>query len=177
MRLFIAIEIPDIVCEQLSEIARGLPGVRWADGYHLTLKFLGEMSALEFAELQERLDRVRIDSFSLQLRGVGQFGLKGVPSVLWASVNDQPTLFELQKAVEKSLGEFAMRDKKKFQPHITLARLHGVTPRRLSQYLEEFQDFESDAFIVDSFHLFSSRLRPEGAVHTVERSYSLRSHL
>ncbi len=45
MRLFVALDLPWSLREQLSGLALGLSGVRWVppENYHITLRFIGEV--------------------------------------------------------------------------------------------------------------------------------------
>ena len=46
MRLFVALEVPQWLREQISAMATaGVPGAKWVppENYHLTLRFIGDM--------------------------------------------------------------------------------------------------------------------------------------
>ena len=93
-RLFVSIELPQSVTQCLSELDPHLRGVRWlAPGQmHLTLSFLGNVSA----EIQERLSgnlrAISWKSFFLPLSGFGAFPSKGRPNVIWIGPRTCPAL-------------------------------------------------------------------------------------
>ena len=65
-------------------------------------------------------------------------------------------------------------ERRKFAPHITLARFkRGVPAARVAEFLSLNALFKSAPFVVTQFHLYSSLLRPEGALHRIEASYPL----
>jgi len=176
-RLFVAIDLPADVKEQLRPLCGGLPGARWVGGeqLHLTLRFIGEVDGGVFRDVDEQLGMVRASSFSLVLQGVGHFPPRGQPRVVWVGVEKSDPLKHLHGRVESALAEAGLdRDGRKFSPHITLARLKETPATRVGRYLEEFGLFRTEPFPVDEFTLYSSTLTRHGPVHTPEATYPLR---
>lgn len=176
MRLFTALELDDETREQLIGICHGLPGARWTppDRLHLTLRFFGELDPAPAEELQDALGDIQTPAFRFRLKGVGQFLREKVSEILWAGVETNPDLQNLQREIEQTARRLGLpSEKRRFEPHITIARLKNPTPARLEEYINEFSNFESDWIIADEFLLLSSVLKPEGAVHRVEEVYSL----
>src|SRR5690606_30066960 len=62
---------------------------------------------------------------------------------------------------------------RKFTPHVTLARIRGVTSRAIADYLSVRGGFSADAFLVERFVLFSSRESIGGGPYIVEEAYPL----
>ena len=62
---------------------------------------------------------------------------------------------------------------RKFAPHVTLARLKTTPEEHVARYITENGLFRIPEFTVDSFHLYSSFLGSENAIHTVEATYQL----
>src|SRR5262249_58011503 len=87
IRLFTAIELPESVRLQLSLLQGGMPGARWvsSENMHLTLRFIGEVSEAVARDIDDMLADIREPSFSLALRGVGEFG-RNEGRALWAGV-------------------------------------------------------------------------------------------
>lgn len=176
IRLFVALEPPHSVKERLMGLCHGLPDIRWTpeEQMHLSLRFIGEVEQEEFEEIRDALGEIKISPFEIGLQGVGQFLNGKIPSVLWVGVRATESLFELQKKVERVIQRQGIRaEKRKYQPHITLARLKSVPLQRLRTYLEEHSEFQTDDFLIKEFILFSSKLRPQGALHLVEGRYEL----
>ena len=125
-RLFIAIDFPEYVSAKLQDIAYGMPGAVWVPShqYHLTLRFLGEQNESTLEYVRHALNDVHVDSFHIDLKGVGHFPLRGDPEVLWVGVAANEALLRLSRKLESALGRAGVQpDGRKFHPHVTLARL------------------------------------------------------
>ena len=176
IRLFVAVEVPQDIRLYLKDLGRGIPGARPlpAEQIHLTLCFLGEVDGSLFQDVRECLFEVEKKPFSLQVNGVGHFPPRGTPKVLWAGVTPTDELVRLKKRVDRVLQTCGLDlEKRKFSPHITLARLRNSPIQRVSEFLAGNSFLQTPKFTVDSFHLFSSRLGKSGALHTLEESYEL----
>ncbi len=177
-RLFVAIDFPNSVSDRLQDIAYGLQGAAWVHQYHLTLRFLGETNTHAFEDIQHALNEVHAESFHVDLKGVGHFPPRGNPEVLWVGVAPNPSLLRLNRRMESALAKAGVPPEgRKFHPHITLARLKNGAARYVGDYEVQNALFKIHEVPVDGFHLYSSRLTSEGAVHTVEESYALEGML
>ncbi len=178
IRLFIAVELPPDIRSYIKDLGRGIPGARpiREEQIHLTLNFLGEVEGTMFKDIRECLLKVKKNPFPIQISGVGHFPPRGKPRVLWAGVTPADEVIRLKKRVDKELLTCGLKmDKRKFIPHITLARLRDSPIQRVTAFLAGNSFLKTPEFTVDSFHLFSSRLGRNGAIHTLEESYELGS--
>ncbi len=176
IRLFVAVELPPEILLSIKDLGRGIPGARPvpAEQIHLTLCFPGEVESSLFQDIRECLFEVKIKPFPLQVSGVGHFPPRGAPRVIWAGVTPTEELVRLKKRVDKALLSCGVElERRKFSPHITLARLRNSPIQRVGAFLAGNSFLQSPEFTVDSFHLFSSRLGKSGALHTLEESYEL----
>lgn len=177
IRLFIAIDMPETIRQEIQGMGRSIPKARPVpdDQLHLTLKFIGEVENSRLLDIHEALKGIRQLSFILRLQGVGVFPPRGTPRVLWTGALPVENSVILRNNIEKVLGDIGIpRGKKKYTPHVTLARLRNSPIRQLQQFLAGNAFFQTADFTVDSFILYSSRLTSKGAIHTVEASYPLR---
>ncbi len=175
-RLFIALDLPDDARDRLAAISYGLPGAAWVppEQMHLTLRFLGEVEDELFRVIREALGGVQGRKFHLSLKGVGHFPKRGDPEVLWLGVPENEELLRLRNRIEAVLvRRGAEPDPRKFHPHVTLARVKDARAPWIGRYLVDNALFALHDLPVRAFHLYSSRLTPEGAVHTLEASYPL----
>lgn len=175
-RLFVAIDLPPPVKEQLNSIAFGVPGARWVEveQVHLTLRFIGEVSGSSFLDIEESLSRVTAPPFSIRLKGVGHFPPRKHPRVLWAGVEANDTLMQLHNRVEAAIVRTGQEPEgRKFSPHITLARLRDTPAVKAAAFLAANSLFETSPFEVSTFHLYSSTLTGKGAIHQRQASYLL----
>ena len=174
IRLFIAIDLPQDSIELISGMGRSIPGSRpvAAEQLHLTLRFIGEVDHGLFHDIQEQLQLVRFSPLTLALQGVGHFPPRGKPRVLWAGITPITELTKLKNRIDTQLVRCGLPpEKRKFAPHITLARLKNPSIERVSQFLAGNNLLKSPEFTVDCFHLYSSHLTKNGAIHTIEASY------
>jgi len=176
-RLFIAIDPPPEVRDQLTGLCCGLPDARWTppEQLHLTLCFIGEVDGATFLDIREALEQIQAAPFSLRLQGVGFFPPRGQPRVVWAGVEKSEPLMVLQRKITTRLFQLGVElENRKFSPHITLARLKETPAAKVGKYLAINGLFTSDPFAVDRFSLYSSVLGRKGATHVVEQAYPIR---
>jgi 2'-5' RNA ligase len=174
-RLFIALDMPEEVASALDRLCTGLPAARWTDpsSFHLTVRFIGEVDHATFYDIGEALASISLPPFELALKGLGTFPPRGAPHTLWVGVDDPEKLQPLKRKVDRVLDETGIeREKRKFAPHVTLARFREPPlPDRFGSWVARRSLFRTQPFPVSSFNLYSSMLRPEGAEHYLEASY------
>ncbi len=177
MRLFVAIDLPERVKDQLDDLCTGVSGARWVnrEQMHLTLRFIGEVDTRQFEAIQTVLAGIRCPSFEMVLKGVGQFPPKGKPRVLWVGIAAPRPLHQLAGNVETVLRQAGIPpEERPFSPHITLARLKAPPPpEAVSQYFRRYGAFQTASITVERFRLMSSVLARTGATYKVEGEYQL----
>lgn len=179
MRSFIAVDMPDKIRDILEDLQSELPAGNPAppDNLHLTLAFLGEQRVEMLEDLRAALERFSAPAFDLQLSGVDTFGGND-PKVVFAGVLPNPALEHLHGKLKSALhGAGLMLDRKRFRPHVTIARF-GQRPRatameRLRRWLIANADFRTDPFAVKKIVLYRSTLSRSGAIHDELAHYPL----
>jgi 2'-5' RNA ligase len=185
MRLFVALEIPPKVCEQLAMLIADLreaagqssgSGPRWVrpENLHLTLKFIGEVSAVSVAAICSTLAGVRAsEPVALEFQALFFFPNDKKPQVLWAGIAGSAGLQALAASVERALEPIGIpREQRAFQPHLTLARF--VPPganASLRAAIGERADRVFGSLHATEFHLIKSKLRASGAEYTTVQSF------
>ncbi|MEW6271776.1 MAG: RNA 2',3'-cyclic phosphodiesterase [Thermodesulfobacteriota bacterium] len=175
-RLFVSVELPDELKQSLARMCCDVPGARWLepDEMHLTVRFIGEVDGVVFRDVMDALGDVELAPFELALRGVGHFPPRGEPRVLWAGLERSVELKALHDKIESALVRAGIEpERRKFSPHVTLARLKGTPERAVGSFIAMNGLYRSDPFRVDEFHLYSSRLSAKRAVHRSEAVYPL----
>lgn len=194
IRTFIALDLPSDVLAALAatqtqvrdhlaaqQLERAL---RWSltKNLHLTLRFLGDTSAAQAAEMTTRLLEVAGKSapFVLEVdnsgRALGGFPDLRQPRVLWMGVGgDLVALRHLQSEIEmvaQAVGFAA--ELQHYSPHLTLARAGREVERRtLTQVGRAIASLMHTAppasplrFTVDHVTFYQSELQPGGPRYT-----------
>lgn len=176
IRLFVALTLPENVRQGLSFLCGGVPGARWQrpDQMHLTLRFIGEIDEGTAGDVVEALESVAMDPFPLAVQGVGAFGEKRRSHVLWAGLKPEPELLRLQAKIETALIRVGLEpERRKYQPHVTLARLNQTSEAKVVEFLSAHGGFSLPPFMVEGFTLYSSFRSHGGAIYRPEESFAL----
>lgn len=176
-RLFIALTPPPAVRDYLAGLAQPLHGINWTrrEQLHVTLRFLGDVPPEQFDSIVARLESVQVTPFVLPLEGVGTFPPNRPPRVLWMGIGSgHPRLFQLRQRLDDALLAAGLQlDVRTFHPHVTLARCTEEAANAVKQWAQTHRVTAAPPFRVESFSLFASELRPEGAVHTLKATVAL----
>jgi len=176
-RLFFALVPPPGTADTLDDLCEGITDAHWVaeSDFHLTLAFLGDVSDHHVSDLVEAAAVVRTPTFRLELASVGVFPSRGRPRVLWAGVKKEPRLLALQRvlALELRHAGFAL-EKRKFHPHVTLARIEGCPTDDVSDWLARHLSFCAGPFGVFEFHLVSSERPGHGPRYRSIERFPLR---
>ena len=177
VRAFISLDIP--FTDALSGLIRDIKRNRDLrpspiHQIHITLAFLGDTDRKLLSKVCDSLESELngFGPFDLVSKGVGAFPDLRNPRVVWIGIEDSKRLTELASTVRKVLdGLGADYDKKRFSPHITVARVNRRTD--VTDLAERYGDAEFCSFTCDSVNVMTSVLSPEGAKHTAERKIRL----
>ena len=177
MRLFVALDLPWPLRLRVATLAgAGIPGARWVppENYHVTLRFIGETPAYRAEEIDLALSALKARGFALTLAGVGTFARSGRATTLWVGVERNPALDHLQGKIETALQRLGLEpERRRFAPHLTLARLDNAVEGKLVGFVQAHNLFRADPVPIEHFTLFSSLLGKEQAVYTPEVEYAL----
>jgi 2'-5' RNA ligase len=188
IRAFIAIDLSTDIQHRLDEVVHNyktlLPNIpiRWVAGsnIHLTLKFLGDVSASNLNILTDMI-QTEISNhhqFEISVGGSGAFPNIRQPRIIWVGVEAPPELTTIQNGIEATTGRLGYaREERAFSPHLTLGRVsrNATTQdiKAISKALETSRVGFLGATCVERIHLYRSDLQPTGAVYTQIFSSSL----
>jgi 2'-5' RNA ligase len=144
MRLFIGIELPDVLRNRVAavasrmreDIARAAPDaqVGWVPpaNLHITVCFLGEVREPRVEPLVAALTPpLDTGSFTLRVGGGGAFPPSGTPRAIWLGLASGRE--ELVAVHEKLRGRLVplgfAPEARPYSPHLTIARVKDVRPR------------------------------------------------
>jgi 2'-5' RNA ligase len=174
-RLFTGLEIPSDIAQELTLLRGGLHGARWVEpeGFHVTLRFIGDIDDLTAREAASALGRVHRAPFDIRIDGLSSFGGRK-PRAVIATLTQTPELMEMQAEQERLMQRLGLAPEgRKYTPHITLARLRDVSSRDVADYLSARCFFNPMSFRVARFVLYSSRASLGGGPYVVEQAYPL----
>ncbi len=172
IRSFVSIDFEDSqilsriksVMSSLSALGGDLKPVE-EDNIHLTLKFLGNVSASKLEEVKSSLTQVGFPPFSLEIKGAGAFPSLKRMNVIWVGVGEGWSQVELiYEQTEKLLHQLGFsRETRDFSPHITVARVKSGRKRdEIAAFLGHLTDESFGSFNVQSVRLKQSVLSPSG---------------
>jgi 2'-5' RNA ligase len=175
-RLFVAIDLPERIKDDITATYVAMPGARWMDEehLHLTLRFIGDTPGDMADRIKSALRSINTPSFSLKMKNVGFFPPRREPRILWAGVTESEELLRVQSKIERAMVSLGLSpEERKFHPHVTVARLNGTPVHKVAQYVTENSLFVTEPFTVSSIHLYSSTLHKEGSHYAKEETFGL----
>jgi 2'-5' RNA ligase len=186
MRCFVAVDAPDDVRELLVRVQEALrraeSDVKWVEevNLHLSLKFLGDVTDAQVAQLKELLavEAARWPPMKLTYAGIGAFPDHGLPRVVWAgATGDLEKLAGLAVAVERAAEQVGVpREGRPFVAHLTLGRVKsGRNAKRLQSAIENQRQVPLGGDLVREFVLYQSTLTSEGPVYEALARFPLTS--
>ena len=172
IRSFVSIDLVDekilsqveAIMSSLSSLGGDLKPVE-RENIHLTLKFLGSVSASRVEEVKSALAQVTFPPFSLEIKGAGAFPNLKRMNVIWVGVGEGWSQVELIfEQTEKLLHQLGFsRETRPFSPHITVARVKSGRKRdEIAAFLGHLTDESFGTFNVESVRLKQSVLSPSG---------------
>lgn len=169
MRLFIAIELSDEIKDYLERV-QGLIGEDYGISFvkkgqmHLTLKFLGEVQPEKLPKIVERLESVDFNPFMMNLCSIGVFPDEKRVRVVWAGLEPENEIIQLQKQVDEALNDLFPKEKD-YRAHITLGRAsYTGDSRKLMGRLKEIK-VDGKKIPAAGFSLIKSTLTSRGPVY------------
>jgi len=182
IRAFFALALPEELKQEirswLESIEQQVPRTRWikADNFHLSLKFLGELSPQRLSRLVGDLGPrlVAHAPITIRLAGTGMFPTPTRPRVVWLGGSAEGAA-ELARTVEDVAQRHGYaRERRAFTLHLTLARLRQPwPPEAVERFLHAGSSLRLAPFVCDCVTLYSSVLTPTGAVYEVLRRLTL----
>lgn len=173
-RLFTGLEVNESVRLALSLLRGGLPGARWIepDDYHVTLSFIGDIDGALAEDALAALADLRAGRLELTVDGLGVFGGEKPRSII-ARVRPDAALLQLQAQQEHILRMVGVEpDRRKYTPHVTLARLRATAPGVVANFLNG-RALPDLRFEATRLNVYSSRASKGGGPYVVEAWYPL----
>lgn len=200
MRLFIALDIDDVIRERISSFVEDVqgfaPDARWVkpESLHVTLKFIGEQPEAEVKRIKETLHTVTGSATEIHFQGYGFFPTAKSARVFWIGMEAGPQLASLAATIEEKMTDEKLaalgipKEERAFSPHLTLARGPGGSgsprwrkgdgPNCAFQHLQEklasLPTFDFGTMTLREFFLYQSQLSPKGSKYTKLERFPIR---
>lgn len=162
MRVFIGVAFSDGTKSYLDKVkdivTSGSDKGRFAETglFHLTLKFIGEVSEHELSDISAVMDEVamRHNPFGLKFSHLGQFP-SGSRKIVWLGLEKSNELDHLYGDLEDTLEQIGYsKEGRPYVPHITFGR--QVSLRKPVQELEASRENHAPDIPVERITLFHS---------------------
>lgn len=182
MRVFLAISVSEevrMLARQTKEkFAACSTNIKWVEyeNYHLTVKFLGDVSAAKVIQIKDLMQTVgdNCPPFRLKITGLGFFPNRFRPRVMWLGMGGEIDKAQfLGNRVDNYLYDLGFESEKQHRFHLTLGRMRSEFES--DQMLDQAAALKIKPiyFQVDEFHLMESILRKEGPVYKIIDSFKL----
>jgi 2'-5' RNA ligase len=187
VRIFIAIDIDDKIRKAIADLQKQIASkvdvkkgdLKWVEpnNIHLTLKFLGEISDEQLAEVSEITKTVASahNKFTLDIESVGSFGGRSAKVVWVGAGKGTDALLALQKDLDDLLAQAGFpKEEREFSAHLTLCRV--VSQRagfKLAETATQFEHFKLGTVHADALCFYQSQLTPQGPIYTLLQSFRL----
>jgi len=165
-----------------SELIASLSGERisWVQPelFHVTLRFIGETSISTVEEIRTSLrNGVQLpEAAELELEGVGSFGPRKKPRVIWVGFQETGLFESLKREVDLALENCGiLLEDHLFNPHLTLGRVRSL--RNLDSYYETIRNVSpqlKESVIIDRLVFYRSELGPKGPGYSSLEEYEFR---
>ena len=175
VRSFICVEInKSEVVSKIEELISKIKfnGVRpvKSNQLHLTLKFLGEVTDAQLGAIKQVIQTIEFPSFDISLEGMGCFPNLNYIRVAWIGMKEgSENLKQLAELVEGKLNPIGFpREKRRFSPHLTLARikkLRNSDKKQLTTIIQNSKTIHIGVQLIDELILKKSTLTPKGAIY------------
>jgi len=181
MRLFIALEVPREVKEEIAAIQKKLKAknilCRWTkpETTHLTLVFLGKTEPSKIGRIEKILREMSTQAppVNLRLAKIDCFPSPAKAKIIHLSLKGElKKLNALVLKIQKALrGQKINFDQKPFVPHLTLGRLKK--PQNLTWLLSKHKVPRRE-FFANHSNLIQSILTPQGPIYKTLASFELK---
>ena len=176
LRTFIAFPIGEGLVEKIGSLQSELKPLKLdakmvdPKKIHLTLKFLGDTPIASLEEIQKTVEEIagRHTSFSVSIDSFGTFPNSRSPRILWVGCKEDSLEAEaLAEELDRGLSPLGFEmEKRKFRPHLTLARLRSLkNEKRFAAFVESYTLPWKETLSCQTLIHYKSTLTPQGAFY------------
>ncbi|MCX8092683.1 MAG: RNA 2',3'-cyclic phosphodiesterase [Candidatus Goldbacteria bacterium] len=174
MRSFIGIPLNDIARDEIFKLYPDIKDLRFIrkENLHITVKFLGEIQEKRIEKIKDIIEEScsDISKFKISCKRLSAFPSLTSARIIWVNVMDgADTIEKIYKKLENKLANIGFeKEKRKYIPHITIARAKSSID--ITEYLHNFEINSMASEIV----LYKSDLKPNGPIYTEIFKYNFK---
>lgn len=182
-RLFIAIDIPDFMKDDIYDFTAALLGegrhikLVSAPNIHITLKFLGNTNIDKVEKIKKAIETTadRFGRFKYEISGkINAFPSLANARIVFLEIGSGgERISEIYDELENNLSRIKIRkEKRDFSPHITIARIRNKN--NMEQFIDRHKMSPASLLECSDITLFESQLKPHGAEYIILGKFSLK---
>lgn len=171
MRAFFAIDLPDVIKRNISDLIRQLQNkyhhapIRWVrtDHLHITLQFIEEIKIEHIPNLIEKVRHELKDkrSIHIKINNIDLIPNSYKPRVISLKVTPEDAIADLSKCLGRAISQMGYPiEKRAFRAHLTLGR---IRESRKALLLENYSPPPIPSFRANSIVLYQSEPTHEGS--------------
>jgi 2'-5' RNA ligase len=182
-RIFAAVKVhPNEVLLDIYDFLKSVckyDRITWVnpDNMHITLKFFGETEEEQIPAIIERLKEITEDhwAFDFNLIGVGVFGSRYKPRVVWIGIEKNMDFIKLGQHILDEMEPLGfVKDRQNFVPHLTLGRIKYVDDKnRFFELIKSYREVPVSTEKVKEIILYESLLSRSGPTYKIVDTFQL----
>lgn len=154
--------------------------IKWVEenNLHITLKFFGETEEGVIPKIQTILGNkaMTFQSFDYSLSGLGVFGSRYSPRVIWSGLEPYKNFSIIMKDLQQDFELIGFRgDRQNHVPHLTLGRIKSIVDLVIfQQTIDQFREFLLPPHRAAFYILYESILAAAGPEYHIIRKFSFK---
>ncbi|HLC79977.1 MAG TPA: RNA 2',3'-cyclic phosphodiesterase [archaeon] len=162
MRLFLAVQIPSTIKEQINKLyLKNLNSAQLkivpANNLHITLCFIGQKNNKTAREILGKIGKIEFTPFKIKLSQPGQFERR----VLWIGISQgTEQLHSLHQQILQATGI-----ESKFSAHITIARNKNMEKKQFLELEQRMKNSTELEFVAQKISLMQSKLTSNDPIY------------
>jgi 2'-5' RNA ligase len=174
-RIFVAIDIPEearaAIADYIDKFIIDFPRIKMSwerpEKLHFTVRFLGDIDEKQLEEVCDVSEAVAnaIKPFSVRIVETGVFPHYKSAKVLWLGPKQgSEEMVKINSEIETGLGHSGfIAEKRKFHPHLTIARVRDYEKTRTLVRVHRQRQFEPILFTATGITVYESKLQKTGS--------------